>query len=257
MDYVFHLAAINGTRHFYEIPHEVLRVNLRGILNMLEAAQNERCKRFLFSSTSELYHLPDIIPTPENVKVVIPDVKNPRYSYAGSKAAGELLCMHQDPARAIPTVVIRYHNIYGPDMGYEHVIPELLVKMHKATNGFQQRSGVIEIQGDGEQTRAFCSVQDAVEATIFVMENGVDREIYHIGTQEEITVRTLITEIQKILGIELQLKQGPLPAGGTLRRCPDVSKLKALGYVSRISLQDGLREVVESFRSKEKEMPLR
>lgn len=247
IDWVFHLAAINGTRHFYEIPHQVLNVNVKGLICMLEAAQEKKCKKFLFASSSELYHNPAQIPTPENVPIFIPDIRNARFSYAGSKVIGELFCFNQDPAKKIPAVVIRYHNIYGARMGYEHVIPEIFMKIKKASDDFQKKSCSIEIQGDGSETRAFCYVEDAARATVLAMEKGEDREIYHIGTQRETAILDLIKLIGKTLGVELGIRAGKLMPGSTPRRCPDISKLRKLGYEPQVSLEEGLKKTLDGY----------
>ena len=84
-----HLAAINGTRHFYERPYEVLDVGVRGTLCVLDAAAAAGVRDVLFMSSSEVYQTPPVVPTPEGVPATIPDVRNPRYSYAGSKLLGE------------------------------------------------------------------------------------------------------------------------------------------------------------------------
>lgn len=249
MDFIFHLAAINGTRHFYEIPHQVLNVNVKGLISVLEAAQNQKCKKFLFASSSELYNKPEQIPSPETVPIMLPDITNARFSYAGSKIIGELFCLNQDPAKKIPAVIIRYHNIYGPRMGYEHVIPEIFVKIKKATNDFEKKSCLIEIQGDGSETRAFCYVEDAARATVLAMDKGLDHEIYHIGTQRETAILDLIKQIGKTLGVELEIKPGKLMPGSTPRRCPDISKLRKLGYEPQYTLEQGLAPMLEWYKN--------
>ena len=88
---VFHLAAVNGTRFFYEQPERVLDVALRGTLAAVIAAREAKARRFLFASSGEVYHDPPVIPTPEDVRCVVPDPSNPRFSYSGGKLAGELI----------------------------------------------------------------------------------------------------------------------------------------------------------------------
>ena len=96
---MYHLAAVNGTRYFYEMPHEVLRINLLTTINVLDWFSQGRVGKILFASSSETYsgsqrliNIP--IPTPENVPLAIDDIYNPRFSYAASKIAGELLFIH-------------------------------------------------------------------------------------------------------------------------------------------------------------------
>ena len=129
---VYHLASINGTKLFYEMPHEVLRVGLLSALYALDwFAKDNGTKdaKILYTSSNEAYaggleafnQLP--IPTPENVPLVIADTYNPRWSYAGQKLAGELLFIHFAKAHGFRMSIVRPHNFYGPRSGYGHVIP--------------------------------------------------------------------------------------------------------------------------------------
>ena len=252
MDWVFHLAAVNGTRYFYEIPQEVLSVNVLGIITILQAAQAEGCSQFLFSSTSELYQMPEHIPTPETERIMIPDIRNPRFSYAGSKIIGELFCLNQSPSSLIKTVIVRYHNAYVPDMGQEHVIPEIFNKLRQASQDFKFSHCAIDIQGTGAETRAFNFVEDAASGTMTAMEKGEDREIYHIGTQEETSIRDLILLMGKILDLQIEIRPGPGREGSTPRRLPDITKLSRLGYKPQVLLEDGLRRTLEWYRAQAK-----
>ena len=90
-DYIFHLAAINGTRFFYEKPDKVLDVSCKGIINVIEVAKKLKIKNIFLASSSEVYHMPNKIPTDELEPIKIPDIFNPRYSYAGGKIITELM----------------------------------------------------------------------------------------------------------------------------------------------------------------------
>ena len=99
-----------------------------------------------------------MIPTPENVPLVVPDVLNPRYSYGGSKLAAELIAINYGRTGFDRVVVFRPHNVYGPDMGFEHVIPEFTLRAAAAGIAASSRRAVrfdFRIKGDGRQTRAF------------------------------------------------------------------------------------------------------
>lgn len=241
-DYVYHLAAINGTKHFYEIPDEVLRVNVLSVINILEWFKGTKCKKILFSSSSETYAgtnrtfgVP--IPTPENVPLCIEDIKNPRWSYGGSKIIGELFFVNYARRYNLRMSIIRYHNIYGPRMGFEHVIPEFSMRIKKKETPFTVKGG--------SETRAFCYVSDAVEATNLVMESDkTDGEIIHIGNdQEEITILDLAKKLLDLTENKINLKVEPAPEGCVQRRCPNISKLKSLtGYTPKVPLIHGLKE---------------
>ena len=249
IDVVYHLAAINGTRYFYEIPDQVLEVNVKGVIHAIDAAVQSGVKHFIFSSSSEVYHQPLSVPTKEDEPIKIPDLFNPRFSYSGSKIIGELLCIHYGRMRGLKTSIVRYHNVYGPDMGREHVIPEFFLKLKKSSDNFKNKKALLKIEGSGEETRAFCYIDDAIDATILVGRKGKDNEIYHVGNMnEEITIKKLARIVADVLGLEIDSIYGDLKKGGTLRRCPDITKVSMLGFNPRVSLREGIGRTVKWYK---------
>ena len=132
---VWHLAYINGTRYFYEKPDMVLEVGIKGTQNTIEAALECGVRRYVLASTSETYNEPSHVPTTESERLMIPDVTNPRFSYGGGKIACELLTLHLGGFRGLETVIFRPHNFIGPDMGFEHVIPEITGRIVEMSEG--------------------------------------------------------------------------------------------------------------------------
>ncbi|RKZ54228.1 MAG: NAD-dependent dehydratase [Candidatus Parabeggiatoa sp. nov. 3] len=242
---VWHLAYINGTRFFYERPDEVLEVGIKGAINTIEAAIAAKVNRYILASTSEVYNTPSEIPTPESERIMIPDMTNPRFSYGGGKIASELLTLHYGGTRGLETVIFRPHNIYGANMGFEHVIPELVAKIVKLSDNLTKKSIDLPIQGSGEETRAFCYIDDAVRGILLCGEKGKAGEIYHLGTQKETSIRELIEQLGQILDININIIPGSLRPGGTTRRCPNISKLSQLGYQPQIDLKAGLTHSVK------------
>ena len=247
---VFHLAFINGTNTFYSNPDLVLDVGLKGIINLLDLIKDSDVKNFIFASSSEVYQTPKKIPTDEEEECKVPDIKNPRYSYGSSKLIGEIMTMHYLADHNIQTKIFRPHNVYGPAMGWGHVIPQLIKKIYLNTNKFQNKSCEIIIQGTGLETRAFCFVDDAVEAILLVASNGKDKEIYNIGTDHEIKIKDLVIEIAKLLDIKINIKEGELLPGGTNRRCPDIKKIEALGFKNKTNLYEGIKKTVMWYKEK-------
>lgn len=247
-DFVYHIAAINGTRLFYEIPDRVLRVNILSSLNLLDWLVDHPCGKVLFSSSSEGYsgavtRFGYRLPTDEDVPLVVADVRNPRISYGGSKIAGELLFFNYARMRGWPVTVIRYHNVYGPRMGYDHVVPEFAVRCFRKVKPFP-------IYG-GEETRAFDYIDDAVKATVAVMEcREADGEVVHVGNdREEIRMIDLATMILEESGHDAPFAVHPAPAGCVKRRCPDTAKLRRLtGLENEVSLREGLRRTLAWYR---------
>lgn len=242
-DVVLHLAAINGTENFYQIPASVLEVGIIGTHNVLKASIEHHVKKVVFVSSSEVYNIPDIIPTPETVQCRVPDVFNPRFSYGGSKIAGELMTVNYLRETTTDFAILRPHNVYGAQMGFEHVIPQVVKKIFDASckKTLSEETITIESQGTGEETRAFIFIDDAVRAIELCALDSPGKEVYNIGTEKEITIKELIVEIGRALGKKVLIYSSGLRDGSTPRRCPDTSKIRALGFFPKISLQEGVR----------------
>jgi nucleoside-diphosphate-sugar epimerase len=247
-DYVYHLAGINGTKLFYEIPQEVLRIGIETTVNALEwfrSKNNKPNAKILYTSSNEAYAggeslgtLP--IPTPENVPLIISDPYNPRWSYAGQKLIGELLFINYAKAYNFRQVIVRPHNFYGPRAGQGHAIPEL-------SNRIEGREDPFTIFGSDE-TRSFCYIDDAVEAMQMIIESDkTDNGTYHIGTNIETKIKDLVEEMFSINNWrpkKIELKKSP--EGSVKRRLPDVSKVKNdTGWVAETSLNKGLSETIK------------
>lgn len=252
---VFHLAAVNGTENFYKIPDVVLEVAIRGALATMDAAIEHKAtvKRYVTFSSSEVYNEPTHVPTTESERAIIPDVRNARFSYGGGKLASELLTFHYLARRGVPGIVIRPHNVYGPDMGDEHVVPQFVKKIGEAAKGQNvalgsEREVRVQIQGDGSETRSFCYVDDFVDGLLVATEKGGDDEIFHVGTEHEVSIRELLEVIGRKLGVRVVAEPGPRTAGSTPRRCPSIAKLAGLGYQPKVSLEDGMARTVAWYR---------
>jgi len=240
-DVVFHLAAINGTENFYNRPELVLDVGVRGALSVVNACRRAGVYDLVVASSAEVYQTAAVVPTDETVPLMLPDSLNPRYSYGGSKIVSELIAFNYAQEHFKKLQVFRPHNIYGPDMGWKHVVPQFAMRAIEALKG----DGAFPIQGDGLETRAFCYVDDVVDGILRMQAEGGHREIYHIGNDDEVTIRAVAESIGRILGGELDIQPGPAAVGGTRRRCPDISKMRGLGYAPKVDLQQGLKQTVE------------
>ena len=250
VDGVLHLAAVNGTRHFYEKPETVLDVGVRGMLNVLDACRSEGVGDLVLASSSEAYQTPPMVPTPEDIPLVVPDVLNPRYSYGGSKLISELLAVNWGRTGFDRVAIFRPHNVYGADMGWEHVVPEFVRRAVAAVDRTPRGPVPFPIQGDGTQTRAFVHIDDAVDGIVTVIERGGHLGIYHVGNPEEVAIADLARHVVSILGREAEIQAGPPAPGGTQRRSPDIARLSALGYAPRVPLKDGLPGVVDWYAAR-------
>ena len=241
LDAVLHLAAVNGTENFYNHPDLVLDVGVKGALAVSEACIEAKVPALVVASSAEVYQTPAIVPTDESVPLLIPNTLNPRYSYGGSKLISELIAFNYCRDKLDKVQVFRPHNVYGPDMGWKHVIPQLVAKIAAAVKDGSRR---IELQGDGSETRAFCFVDDIVDGIVTMWERGETMNVYHIGSMEEVTIRQLVDLIAAAMNADIEIVSGPAAEGGTPRRCPDTAKLGALGYQPKVSLEEGIRRTV-------------
>jgi nucleoside-diphosphate-sugar epimerase len=244
VDVVCHLAYINGTEFFYSKPETVLEVAVKGMMNVIDGCLKNGVPELVLFSSSEVYHSPTKVPTDETTPLTVPDVLNPRYSYSGGKLISELLALNFGRKHIQRVLVLRPHNVYGPDMGWEHVIPQFALRMRDLPRN-QKRAVLFPIQGSGKETRAFIYIDDAVDAILRVMEKGEHLGIYHVGTSDEISIENLAREIARYFGIKIDIVPGELRAGSPLRRCPDISKLRELGFEPGTSLSKGLATTVQ------------
>ncbi len=246
-DQVYMLAAVVGVRNVETDPARVVRVNTLSLMHLLDWLGPESGVLF-FASTSETYAggvsaglVPT--PTPEDVPLSVPEVAAPRFAYAASKILGEVAVIHTARARGLRAVIGRFHNVYGPRMGTDHVIPELSLRALRRENPFR-------VYG-ADQRRAFCHVSDAVEAMLRIMGlEAAGGQIINIGNDtEETRIEDLARLVLREAGFEPQLDRVPAPAGSVARRCPDIGRLRALtGFVPKVSLEAGVRETFTWYR---------
>jgi nucleoside-diphosphate-sugar epimerase len=251
---VIHLAYVNGTEFFYTKPHVVLEVAVKGMMNVLDACAAAGVRDLVLASSSEVYQTPPLVPTDEGAPLSVPDPLNPRYSYGGGKIISELLTLNYGRTQFDRACIFRPHNCYGPDMGEEHVIPQLARQLADRLREAPEGTVELPIQGTGAETRAFVYIDDLVEGVLQIIERGGHLEIYHVGTDEEVSIAHLVELLGRCVGREVRAHPGPLRAGSTTRRCPDIRKLRALGYAPRIPLEAGLNKTVPWYLDTPKRM---
>jgi nucleoside-diphosphate-sugar epimerase len=240
IDVIYHLAALNGTQNFYDRPFEVIRCCTLPTLNLIQKfAPLKRLRRFVYAGTSESYASTVTkfnwqVPTAEDVPLSIDNVFNPRWSYAASKIHGEIATIAGCNQFGTGFSIIRYHNAYGPRMGYHHVVPDFYERA---------RNGVFALYGY-EDTRSFIYVDDAIRATLAVAEaDGALGQVVNVGGSREITILELGGLMMKVAGLKGEIDRYPSPLGSVKRRCPDLAKLRAItGFEERWTLENGLKE---------------
>ncbi|MFI9642194.1 NAD-dependent epimerase/dehydratase family protein [Micromonospora sp. NPDC051925] len=245
-DQIYLLAAVVGVRNVEQDPARVVRVNTLSAMHLLDwVAPGERV---FFASTSEVYAggvTAGVVPVPsaETVPTMISDITAPRFAYAASKLLGEAAFLHTARARGFETVVGRFHNVYGPRMGADHVIPEMSLRALRGADPFP-------VPG-ADQYRAFCHVDDAVEAMLRLMAApAAAGQIVHIGNdREETNIGDLAKLVLRVAGVSPAIAPETAPPGSVARRCPDLSRLRELtGYEPSVSLEEGVRSTFAWYR---------
>lgn len=255
VDAVFHLAAINGTENFYKRPELVLDVGLRGCLAVVGACRRTDVVNLVVASSAEVYQTPNAVPTPETAALMLPDSLNPRYSYGGSKIVTELIAFNYGKDFFHKVQAFRPHNVYGPDMGWKHVIPQFIERALSLKAKANGAATPFEIQGSGEETRAFAYVDDVVDGIIRMYEHGGHREVYHIGNDEEVSIAQLAQKTAAAVDLAIAVQPGAPAVGSTPRRCPDISKMRGLGYAPQIALEEGVGRTADWYAAHINEKP--
>ncbi len=236
-DAVVHLAYINGTKYFYSKPDLVLDIAVKGIINVIDLCIENKIKELYLASSSEVYQTPNKIPTDESESLKIPNILNPRYSYGGGKILTELMGINYGKKFFKKLIIFRPHNVFGPNMGQEHVIPEFISRF-KSLKGRK-----FKIQGTGNEIRSFIYIKDFIRAFDLVLTKGRHLNIYNIGTNERIKIKNLAYKMSNIFKKKINLYKTSLTKGSTKIRVPNIKKIKKLGFKPRYSLDKALKEI--------------
>lgn len=247
-DEVYMLASVVGVEYTEKIPNEIIRINSMIIINCLEWLKSSDCKKVLFTSTSECYagtieEFNYNIPTPEKVPLTISEIGHPRFTYAITKMLGESGFLNYSKVFNFDCTIVRYHNVYGPRMGFKHVIPQVVKRLLDNEDPFNLIGGL--------QTRAFNFIDDAVEGTVLAMENeNSNGEIFHIGDmRSEIKIKDLIKYISDLVGYKGKFIESGNHSGSVSRRCPDISKAgNLLNYQPKIDWKEGVNITVNWYK---------
>ena len=238
-DAVVHLAYVNGTKYFDSKPVQILEIAIKGILNVIDGCIKNNIKELYLASSSEVYQTPNKIPTDESESLKIPDIFNPRYSYGGGKILTELMGIHYGKKYFKKLIIFRPHNVYGKNMGHEHVIPEFIDRFKKL------KGKKFKIQGTGSEIRSFIYIDDFVDAFDKILKKGKHLNIYNIGTSEKIKIKDLAYKLAKIYKKKIVLNKTSLTKGSATIRVPNINKIKKLGFKAKYNLNKGLEKIIK------------
>ncbi|MDI6751439.1 MAG: NAD-dependent epimerase/dehydratase family protein [bacterium] len=239
VEIIFHLAARNillSSKH----PKEDYEVNIGGTLNILLAAKKKGIERIVYSSSASIYGNPRYLPLNEE------DNPNPLSLYSVSKLAGENYCIAFYEMYGLSTSVVRYSNIYGPYQSPINPYCGVVAKFFQAAKkGFP-----LEIHGDGEHTRDFTYVEDAVEATLSVaLSKKTEGRVYNVATGIEVNINTLAKKITGLYNKELLSRYiDRRDIDNIRRRVLNVEKIrKDIRWIPNITLDEGLQRTKKWF----------
>ncbi len=248
-DFIIHAASIASPTYYRKYPIETIEANIFGLKNLLDYCIQSKVEGFLFFSTSEIYGDPNTenIPTGEEYRGNV-SCTGPRACYDESKRLGETLCVNYFNIHKVPVKIVRPFNNYGPGLKIDdkRVIPDFFNNVINNKN--------IVIHSDGNATRTFCYISDAIEGYIRVLLSDFNGHSFNIGNDSpEITIEQLAKKIIDISGKQLKIKFQPNPDSNYLidnpkRRCPLIEKAKNLiNFNPKVSLQSGLERTYQFY----------
>ena len=229
--YVFHQAALPSVPRSIKDPLAASEVNITGTLNVLLAARDNKVRKVVYASSSSVYGDTPTLPKKEDM------VPHPQSPYAVSKLAGEHYCRVFQEVYGLATACLRYFNVYGPrqnpDSQYAAVIPRFI--------RWASEGSPLIIFGDGEQTRDFTFIADAVEANILAAESNASG-VFNIGRGKSIAINELAQLVIKLTGNNVEPVHQEPREGDIRHSLADISKAKTVGYEPRYNLEEGLEE---------------
>jgi len=231
VDIIFHLAANVGNIRSINDPYFDMDVNIRGMLNLLEACRNSKVERLVYSSSGAIFGEARYLPIDEQHPV------NPESPYAVSKLAAEKYCLAFHKVHGVPATALRYFNVYGPRQDTSEYANAISIFSHRIREGKP-----LTIFGDGKQTRDFVFVEDVVSANILAAtQPKAIGEIFNIATGKETNIEQLVSIITQISNKENPVIYADPRAGEVRHSRANIEKAqRMLGYNPETNLEEGL-----------------
>jgi len=247
-DHVFLAAAkVGGIMANDTYRAEFLYDNLSIQNNVIHSAYLTQVKKLLFLGSSCIY--PKLAPQPLKEEYLLTGLlEHTNEPYAIAKIAGIKMCEAYRDQYGCNFISVMPTNLYGPNDNYDlnnsHVLPALIRKIHEAKN---RKQPSVVMWGTGEPRREFLHADDLADACFFLMQKYSEAGMINVGIGEDLTINELAHLIKKIVGYEGKIEHDTSKPDGTPRKLLDVSKLNAMGWKAKISLEEGLRKVYQEF----------
>jgi nucleoside-diphosphate-sugar epimerase len=240
VDYVFHQAAVPSVPRSVENPVTSTDANCTGTAAVLNAARRAGVDTAVVASSSSVYGSTDQLPKVESME------PRPESPYALSKYFTEKLALQFSDLYDTDTVALRYFNIFGPhqdpDGEYAAVIPKFINLM------LQGKQPVI--YGDGEQSRDFTFIENAIQANILAAEGDVTGEAFNVGCGGRVSINELVERLNEHLGIKIQPEHSDPRPGDIRHSHADISKAEQLlGYTPSVEFTEGIEKTIEYYRN--------
>ncbi|MHB8874677.1 MAG: NAD-dependent epimerase/dehydratase family protein [Myxococcaceae bacterium] len=239
-DYIFHLAAMVSVPESMDRPKECVDINVNGLLNVLEAARRHKVKKVVHSSSAAIYGDSEVVPKTEGM------TPEPISPYGITKLDGEYYLSMYRRAYGVPTVSLRYFNVFGPRQDpksqYAAVVPIFIA------NAVAGRD--LTIYGDGEQTRDFIYVKDIVGANELVARNEAAHGTYNVALGGRMSVNGLAKKILERTGSKARIVHAPGRAGDVRHSQASVERITAAGFKPSFGVDGGLEPTIAFFRGK-------
>lgn len=235
VDVVFHLAALTRPQWSIEHPFETTEVNVGGTVKLLEHSKNNKVKRVVFVSTSNLYGDQELYPTPEDVK------PNPMNAYALSKLVGEQYCKLFQDVYGLEWNAIRPFNAYGTRMPVTGIYTSAIATFIDVL----KKDLPLKMFGTGEQRRDFVYIDDIIDQMLLMATSEAHGEAFNCGSGTNNSINEVLEIIEKLMGKKANPERLPaqFEPKGTLA---DISKAeRLLGWKPKIELQEGLRRIIQ------------
>lgn len=238
VDAIFHLAAVADVKDVYNYPYESEAINVRGTINVLEAARNANVKRIIYGSTTWVYSEA----TSNNVDESTP-LHAPTHLYTATKLTGEYYCQSYSKLYGMDVTILRYGIPYGPRARDGAVVP-IFVK--KAINGEP-----LTIAGDGSQFRKFVYVEDLAEGNVLALKSIAKNKIYNLDGTEKVTIKQIAETIKKILG-DVKIEFTPArPGDFSGKEVSSELAKKELNWEPKISFEEGVRRYIKWYKERD------